>query len=58
MTTVIIYDSSNECTKCFHLNFYADKYSDTINVVSAFILSPVKNPAYQIKLLEIRAREK
>lgn len=34
--------------KTLPLNFYVDKYSGIINIISAFILNPVKNPIYQI----------
>ena len=34
--------------KTLPLNFYVDKYSGIINIISAFILRPVKNPIYQI----------
>lgn len=30
--------------KTLSLNFYVDKYSGIINIISVFILSPVKKP--------------
>lgn len=44
--------------KTLPLNFYIGKYSGIINVISAFILSPVRNPIYQIRLLVIRGKAK
>lgn len=57
-TVVMMYYSFNEHTKCFHLNYYADKYSGIINILSTFILGPDKNPIYQMRLLEIKAKQK